>query len=74
MEGGIINSAHFNQTVRSGGEEMAALFFTAAAIDLRCSLSNQSQYGELQTIRAHVDSLGVVSRQFCSMQVSDRKP
>lgn len=50
MEGGIIDSAHFNQTVQSGGEEMAALFFTAATIDLRCSLSNQSQYGELQTI------------------------
>lgn len=27
------NSVFFNQTLRSGGEEMTAVFFTAAAID-----------------------------------------
>lgn len=38
---------------------MAAVFFTAAAIDLHCSLSNQSQYGELQTICVCVYGLPV---------------
>lgn len=50
MEADNISSALFNQTGRSGGEEMAAVCYTAAAIDLHCSLSNQSQSGELQTI------------------------
>lgn len=50
MEAEDISSALFNQTVRSGGEEMAAVCFTTAAIDLHCSLSNQSQSGGLQTI------------------------
>lgn len=45
-----ISSALFRQTEKGGAEEMAAFSFTAAAIDLHCSLSNQSQSGELQTI------------------------
>lgn len=52
-----ISSALFNQTERSGGEEMAAICLTAAAIDLHCSLPNQSQSAELQTICKCVDEL-----------------
>ncbi len=54
-----ISSALFNQNERNGGEEMAAVCFTAAAIDLHCSLSNQSQSGGLQTIRKCVYELYV---------------
>ena len=58
MEADNIQSALFNQTERSGGEEMAAVCFAAAAIDLHCSLSNQSQSAELQTIcKLSVDEL-----------------
>lgn len=38
MEADNISSALFNQTDSSGGEEMAAVCFTAATIDLHCSL------------------------------------
>lgn len=50
MEADDISSSLFNQTERGRGEEMAAVCSTAAAIDLHCSHSNQSQSGELQTI------------------------
>ena len=70
MEAGDISSALFNQTVRSGGEEMAAVCFTTAAIDLHCSLSNQSQSGELQTICERVYELCVCLPEAILLRVS----
>lgn len=49
---------------------MAAVCFTAASIDLHCSLSNQSQSGELQTIRKSACELSVCLPKASLLSVS----
>ncbi len=70
MEVDNIHFAFFNQTKGSGGEEMAAVCFTTAAIDLHCSLSNQSQSAELQTICKSVFGLSVCLPKAILLSVS----